>query len=244
MRSTLIAIILGLSFIVAIAIAANAYKFRSTTMDTIVVTGLAEQDFSSDLIVWNASFSRKSYDLKTAYPALKNDETSIRNYLHQKGLNDSNIIFTSIDIAKNFDYQQDANGRSLGAVFTGYTLTQNVKVESVEVDKIEKISREITELIQNGIELNSAPPAYYNTHLTDIKMNLLAKASADAKARAETIAKNAGSKLGDMKKATMGVFQITGKNSNEDYSYGGTFNTSSRQKTGSLTIRMEFLVNN
>ncbi|MEO8117145.1 MAG: SIMPL domain-containing protein [Bacteroidota bacterium] len=243
MRSTLIAIILGISFIIAIAIAANAYKFRSTTMDTIVVTGLAEQDFSSDLIVWNATFSRKSFDLKTAYTTLKEDETSIRNYLHTKGLNDSSIIFSAVDIAKDFDYKQDINGRSLGAEFAGYTLSQNVKVESSSVDKIEKISREVTELIQNGIELNSAPPAYYNTHLTQVKMDLLAKASADAKARAETIAKNAGSKLGNMKKATMGVFQITGKNSNEDYSFGGTFNTSSKQKTGSLTIRMEFLVN-
>ncbi len=243
MRSTLLAVILGISFIIAIAIAANAYKFRSTTMDTIVVTGLAEQDFSSDLIVWNASFSRKSYDLKTAYATLKEDETAIRDYLHAKGLNDSSIIFSAVDIAKDFDYKQDVNGRSLGAEFTGYTLSQNVKVESNNVDKIEKISREVTGLIQNGIELNSAPPAYYNTHLTQVKMDLLAKASADAKARAETIAKNAGSKLGDMKKATMGVFQITGKNSNEDYSFGGTFNTSSKQKTGSLTIRMEFLVN-
>jgi len=243
MRSTLLAIILGISFIIAIAIAANAYKFRSTTMDTIVVTGLAEQDFSSDLIVWNATFSRKSFDLKTAYATLKEDETAIRNYLHGKGINDSSIIFSSVDIAKDFDYKQDINGRSLGAEFTGYTLSQNVKVESNDVDKIEKISREVTELIQNGIELNSAPPSYYNTHLTQVKMDLLAKASADAKARAETIAKNAGSKLGNMKKATMGVFQITGKNSNEDYSFGGTFNTSSKQKTGSLTIRMEFLVN-
>ncbi len=243
MRSTLIAIILGASFIIAIVIAANAYKFRSKTMDTIVVTGLAEQDFSSDLIVWNATFSRKSFELKTAYAALKEDETAIRNYLHSKGLDDSSIIFTSVNITKDFDYKQDENGRSLGAVFAGYTLSQDVKVESNNVDKIEKISREVTELIQNGIELNSAPPAYYNTHLTQVKMDLLAKASADAKTRAEIIAKNAGSKLGAMKKASMGVFQITGKNSNEDYSYGGTFNTSSKQKTGSITIHMEFLVN-
>ncbi len=41
----------------------------------------------------------------------------------------------------------------------------------------------------------------------------------------------------------MGVFQITGKNSNEDYSYGGAFNTSAKNKTGSITIKMEFAAN-
>ena len=73
-------------------------------------------------------------------------------------------------------------------------------------------------------------------------MDLLAKASADGKQRAEIIAKNAGSSLGKLKNANLGIFQITGKNTDEDYSYGGTFNTSSVNKTGSITIRMEFAV--
>jgi hypothetical protein len=74
-------------------------------------------------------------------------------------------------------------------------------------------------------------------------MDLLAKASADGKKRAEIIATNSGSSLGKLKKANLGVFQITGKNTDEDYSYGGTFNTTSLNKTGSITIRMEFAVN-
>ncbi len=47
-------------------------------------------------------------------------------------------------------------------------------------------------------------------------------------------------RLGKLRKANMGVLQITEKNSNEDYGYGGAFNTSSRNKTGSITIKMEF----
>lgn len=41
----------------------------------------------------------------------------------------------------------------------------------------------------------------------------------------------------------MGVFQITGKNSNEDYSYGGVFNTSSKEKTASITLKVDYQVN-
>jgi hypothetical protein len=85
-------------------------------------------------------------------------------------------------------------------------------------------------------------PLFYYTKLTQIKMDLLAKASADGKQRAEIIAKNAGSSLDKLKKANLGVFQITGKNSDEDYTYGGAFNTSSLNKTISITIRMEFSV--
>jgi hypothetical protein len=68
----------------------------------------------------------------------------------------------------------------------------------------------------------------------------LAKASADAEQRAQVIALNSGSTLGKIRKATMGVFQITGQNSNEDYSSGGDFNTTSRYKTASITIKIDY----
>ena len=240
MRILYAAIVIGICGILAFWIAGNAFKYKSKSTETIIVTGLAEKDFVSDLIVWNGSYSRKSMDLKSAYAAVKQDETSIRQYLKGKGIADNEMVFSSVVINKDFDYKTDANGRQLGQEFSGYNLTQTVKVESVNVDKIDKISREVTELIESGIEFNSQPPLYYNTKLADVKMDLLSRASADAKARAEAIAKNSGSSLGKLRKASMGVFQITGKNSNEDYSYGGAFNTSSRNKTGSITIKMEF----
>ena len=240
MRILYAAIALGLSFIVAFWIAGAAFKYKFKTTETIVVTGLAEKDFASDLIVWNGSYSRKAMDLKSAYASVKDDENAIRQYLKGKGITDNEMIFSSVVINKEFDTKTDMNGRQISQEFTGYNLTQTVKVESRDIDKVDKIAREVTELIQSGIEFNSSSPLFYNTKLSEVKMDLLARASADAKLRAETIAKNAGNSLGKLKKASMGVFQITGKNSNEDYSYGGAFNTSSRNKTGSITIKMEF----
>jgi len=211
-------------------------------METISVTGSAEKDFVSDLIVWKGFYSRKSMDLKNAYAQLKEDENAIRVYLSGKGIQNNEMVFSSVNINKEFNYKTDENGRSLGQEFSGFNLTQNVRIESSNVDKIDQISREATELIEKGIEFNSSAPLFYYTKLTEIKMDLLAKASADGKQRAEIIAKNSGSSLGKLKNANLGVFQITGKNSDEDYSYGGTFNTSSRNKTGSITIRMQFAV--
>ena len=236
------AAIIGLAFIIGLLIVGNAYKSRSKAMETISVTGSAEKDFVSDLIVWKGFYSRKSMDLKNAYAQLKEDENAIRVYLSGKGIQNNEMVFSSVNINKEFNYKTDENGRSLGQEFSGFNLTQNVRIESSNVDKIDQISREATELIEKGIEFNSSAPLFYYTKLTEIKMDLLAKASADGKQRAEIIAKNSGSSLGKLKNANLGVFQITGKNSDEDYSYGGTFNTSSRNKTGSITIRMQFAV--
>lgn len=243
MKILIASAIIGLSLIIAFWITGSAFKYRAKSSETIIVTGLAEKDFVSDLIVWNGSYSRKNYELKNAYAEVKQDENKIRQYLRSKGIADTELIFSAVDINKEFNYRTDESGRQIGSEFTGYNLTQTVKVESLNVDKVERISREVTELIESGIEFNSSPPLYYYSKLANIKIDLLGKASSDARARAETIAKNSGSSLGELKKANMGVFQITGKNSNEDFSYGGAFNTSQKNKTGSITIKMEFSTN-
>ncbi|PZP51703.1 MAG: SIMPL domain-containing protein [Pseudopedobacter saltans] len=234
-------VIIAIAVVLFAFIGKSAYKYKFKEAQTISVTGLAEKDFDSDLIVWTGNYSKTGSDLKSVYAELKRDENTIRQYLLKKGVANGDIIFTAIDISKNFETQTDENNRST-SVFSGYTLTQTVKVESKDVDKVEAVSREVTELIESDIAFTSAAPAYYYSKLAELKLDLLSKASADAKSRANSIAENAGAKIGDLRSASMGIFQITGKNSNEDYSYGGTFNTSSRKKTASITMRSEYLV--
>ncbi|MES2371895.1 MAG: SIMPL domain-containing protein [Bacteroidota bacterium] len=234
-------LIIAAAVIIGCLLLGGAYKYKFRSSETIVVTGLAEKDFASDEVVWKGGFTRTASDLKTAYAELKEDEKEIRAYVKSKGIPDGNIVFSSVDVQKNFRQSTDENGRSTGSVFTGYTLNGSVTVDSKNIQLVENISREVTELLQKGIEFNSGRPAYYYSKLNELKIDLLAKASEDAKLRAETIAKSSGIQLGKLKKATMGVFQITGKNNNEDYSFGGSFNTSSRQKTASITLRVEYL---
>ncbi len=68
-------------------------------------------------------------------------------------------------------------------------------------------------------------------------MQLLNEASIDAYKRAETIAEGCNASVGSLQSSTMGVFQIVGLDSSEDYSWGGTFNTSDKEKKASITIR-------
>jgi hypothetical protein len=240
MKQHLNTILICAAIILGLLILGNAYKYKFTSSETVSVTGLSEKDFTSDLIVWGGSFSRNAMELKEAYAALKQDESAIKAYLNAKGIVDSCIVFSSVSMSKNYQRQYDDRGNEISANFSGYTLTGNVRVESHEIERVEKLSREITELLENGIELNSNTPEYYYTKLNELKIDLLAKASEDAKTRAETIAKNSGARLGGIKKANMGVFQITGKNVNETYSYGGSFNTSSKLKTASITLKVDY----
>lgn len=240
MIRVIITSIIALAAIISFWTIGNAYKYKYKSQENISVTGSAEIDFESDQIVWKASYSRKTMDLQGAYAELKSDEGKIREYLLSRGVTAQEIVFSAVNISKDYSYTYDSEGRTSSSVFTGYNLTQTVTVDSKDIPKIEKISREVTDLIQSGIELNSQAPSYYYSKLADLKLDLLAKASEDAKRRAETIAKNSGKGLGKLKKASMGVFQIVGKNSNEDFSYGGAFNTSSKSKTATITVKADY----
>lgn len=242
MRSYIGHLIIAAAIIVAVVIAAATLKYKFRSAETITVTGLAEKDFVADQIVWSGNFVRNGFDLKTVYDQIKADEAEIKRYLNAAGIPDSSIVFSSVNMNRNYEQQFDANGRTTGSTFTGYTLNESVTVDSRNLTQVEKMSREITNLLQKGIELNSSAPSYYYSRLNELKIDLLAKASADARQRAESIASNSGASLGDLRKANMGVFQITGRNMNEDYSYGGVFNTTSKEKTASITLRVDYQV--
>ena len=240
MRNNIAAIGLAISFIIAGLIVERGYNYKFKTRNTVSIAGSAYHNFTADLTVWSAAFECTSMDLKDAFAKIKEDDNQIKGYLVAHGISESEIVFTSITSTKLFDELYNDEGKTTGKEFKGYKLTQSVKVESKSIDKVEKISREITELLQMGVELSSEEPLYYYTKLADLKINLLAEAAADAYNRAQTIAKNAHSSLGRLRKANMGVFQITGQYSNESFTYSGAFNTSSKNKTANVIVRMEY----
>lgn len=233
-------LIIGIAIVATGLIFAKTYQNRNKAQNTISVVGLGKKDFESDLIVWSGSFMKKNIILKDAYAALDADRESIKTYLVSKGLKEEEIIFSAIEIDKEFDDIYDESGNRVKSIFTGYRLNQNVQVESKDVDKVENISRQVSELINSGVEFDSDQPEYYYTKLTQLKIEMIAEATKDANERAKKIAENAGSSIGKLKNADMGVFQIVAQNSSEEYSWGGSFNTASKRKTATITVKLDY----
>ena len=241
MKNQLKEIIIATAIVLSAFILKSAYTAKNHSNDTISVTGLGETSFVSDLIVWKGTFSRKDVNLKQAYTDLNNDRVFIKKYLLSKGIKEKQLVISSVVITKEFDYVTDNSGNNIPN-FTGYKLEQTIEVESKEVDKVEGISRQVSELINSGVEFYSQSPEYFYTKLSELKLKMISQATKDATNRAEKIAENAGSSLGKLKNADMGVFQIVAQNSSEDYSWGGSFNTSSKKKKANVTIKMNFML--
>ncbi len=240
MKSNFSALVFSIAIVASAIIIGGSYLKRNIKHGTIDVTGLGNKDFVSDLIVWEGEYTESNINLKQAYSDLEKDKKTVQNYLKSKGVDNTEVVFKAVDTRKNSRAKYTEQGKYMGEEFLGYTLSQSIVIESMEVGKIEKLSREITELLNKGIQFYSNAPRYYYTKLADLKIEMISKATEDARVRAEKIADNSGGKLGDLISAKMGIFQITGQNSNEDYSWGGTFNTSSKKKTASITIKLQY----
>ena len=109
-------------------------------------------------------------ELKQAYADLNADARKVRKYLTSQGIKDAEIVFDAADISKDYDRIYDEHGNFKENVFRGYELSQTFEIQSKSVDLVEKTSREVSKLIDAGIELNSHSPQYYYTKLAALKL--------------------------------------------------------------------------
>ena len=144
MKNNLTAIIFGLSIVIAAYLLGNAFLHRNDTEGTISVTGLGKADFTSDLIVWQGSFAKESFNLQQAYSDLEKDKKIISEYLGAKGILDIELVFNAVNSRKNTRAKYSNDGKYMGDEFLGYILTQSLQIESNDVEKVEILSREIT----------------------------------------------------------------------------------------------------
>jgi len=242
LKSTQI-IILGICFVIAtiastVILSKGLLQIRKFSSEVISVTGSAEKKIVSDYIVWKAGFSRRAPELKTAYTLLQDDLKKVKEYLTAKGVKDDELIISQVET--KVLYKKNEKGNDTNEI-EGYLLSQGIEVKSYDVQKIDKVSRESTELIMQGIEFISQAPEYFYTKLAELKIEMLAKATEDAKQRAISMANSTGNKIGAIRSAKMGVFQITPVTST-DVSWYGENDTSSLEKKVMAVVTASFAI--
>lgn len=206
--------------------------------EAIAVTGSARKRIKSDLVVWSAGVSSEAAQLADAYRQTNLSLPRVRHYLISKGIADNQIMVSSISTTTLKKRDNEGNETS---EITGYALRQQIEVRSTDVDKIARIARESTELISEGILLESNSPQYFYTQLGGLKIEMLGEAAKDAKVRAEKIADSTGNKIGAVRSARMGVMQITAADSTE-VSDAGISDTTSIDKDVTAVVNISFAV--
>lgn len=229
---------LAIGLVLASMIFGYAFMQTKKTDEAITVTGSAKKRIKSDLVVWSAAVTSESAKLSDAYRPLSEEIPRVKQYLIGKGIPENQIQISSINTTPQ--KKTDTNGMETSEI-TGYSLRQQLEVRSNDVDKIAQIAREATELINQGILIESSAPQFYYTQIGDLKIEMLGEAAKDAKTRAERIAASTGNRIGSVRSAKMGVLQITAADSTE-VSDAGIYDTSSIDKDMTAVVNVSFAI--
>ncbi len=223
-------VVIGASIIASAWIISNALVrvVRIKHQDHVIsVTGSAKRRIRSDLIVWSATVSSRASEPAAAYRKLAEDMPKVSDFIKQKGVPVDQIVVGAVTSTEL--HGRDKDGHELPEQVVAYALEQTVEVTSSDVDRVSQVSREATGLMGTGILIQSQPPKYLYTKLAELKVQMLAEASKDARMRADQMASNAGGKVAGLSSARMGVMQVNAAHDSE-VSATGVNDTSSLDK--------------
>ena len=211
---------------------------RGRDANNISVTGSVKKKVTSDLAKWDATFSRRSglFNLKETLALSAQDAAAIERFIEAHGLSTKDVTFLPMTTEQIVVYNHGGDGDN---TITGYTVHQEVRVESVDLAKVEKLAKDLTQLVDQGIIADYQNTQYLYTKLDDLRPQLFADATKDAKARAEAIAAGTGNHIGALRSARTGVVQVLSPNSTDVSDYG-SYDLSTKEKEVSATVNVSF----
>jgi hypothetical protein len=121
-------------------------------------------------------------------------------------------------------------------------VTQEFDVQTTKLDSLVHAAACVNQPLLPGVDVTVGQIAYLSTNLKAAKFAALRLATADAHNRTETIAEGLHGHLGAVRSVTLGVYQITPRNSTA-VSGEGILDTTTRAKDVTAVVSVTFSVN-
>ncbi|HET6522840.1 MAG TPA: SIMPL domain-containing protein [Geminicoccaceae bacterium] len=173
----------------------------------VTVKGLSERDVRADLALWPLRFVATGDDLGRVQDKIAADGEAVARFLTGQGFGADEFAVQSLQVTDVL-----AQPYRSGPVESRFIIAQLVMVRSTDVDRVAAASRRTSELVRAGVVLSSdmgpTNPAYLFTRLNDLKPEMIAEATARAREGAAEFAADSGSRVGGIRQASQGVFQI------------------------------------
>lgn len=205
------------------------------TTDTISITASARKPISSDLVQWTVSVDGKASTPVAAARRLRRASSAVVAFLRGAGLKTEEI---SPRVVSSDEIVTRVNKR---LTRTTYVVSQSFDVSTRAIDTVQAAATGVGRLLEQGIRVSAQPLAFISTDLEEAKLAALSAATAEARRRADILVKGLGGKLGRMRASSLGVYQITPRNSTDVSDYGIN-DTSTRLKDVTAVVSATFAV--
>lgn len=232
-----VAVILGLSLIMVARIGSNT-AINIKNKGYVTVKGYAKQKITSDYAIFDVEIVAEDPEIKACYAKLASDKKKILDYLVKKNITKQEMEIHPAEVDE--EYKVNERGYKTDE-FVKYILKQTILVKSEDVQKVKDLSSGIIEILDQGVKVVISKPRYIYRKLEDLKIEMVGRATNNARERAMKIAKEGRFRLGTIADVRVGVFQITPVHSTAVSNYGIN-DTSSIDKEIKCVVGIQYFV--
>ncbi len=231
------------AFLLALALFGGLYflsdrLYASRQTGGLTVTGSTKKSVNADLGKWTTNFTRRATleNLADVISKVESDKPKITKIVTDLGIDAEGITFLPVQTDAIYE-QLPGYGYSQNII--GYNVRREVRVESFDIEKVDRLANETKKFIALGLVPEYQRTEYYYTKLAELRPELFAAATEDAKTRAGAIARGSDLKVGAPLSAKTGVIQILPPNSTDVADYGA-YDLSTKEKEVSATVSITF----
>lgn len=225
---------LGAAAILAVGMVVGGYLLgdgllRAKDADrAVTVRGLAERDVTADLATWTIAYSASSTDLNEAQNKVRADTAGIEAFFKELGFPAGALQPTGANVTS---FTTDG--------VTTFTVRQRLALRTTDIALAQRAVARQFDLVGRGVFLEEGSGmAYTFTRLNDIKPEMVAEATKDARAAAQQFAQDSGSDVGKIREATQGYFEIAAR----DGEAGGWGSADSPYKKVRVVTTVSFML--
>jgi hypothetical protein len=156
---------------------------------------------TADLATWTISYSATATDMASAQASVDRDTASIIAFFDGLGFPEDALQPTGANVSS-----YTSNG------ITTFTVRQRMTLRTNDIERAERAVRQQADLVRRGVLLEEGSGmSYAFTGLNDIKPEMVAEATRDARAAAQQFAEDSGADVGGIRQATQGYFDINAR---------------------------------
>jgi len=175
----------------------------------VSVKGVSERDVAADMALWPLRFSSTDDNLVRAQEKFDSSLKTVAEFLKRHGIDPARAELQGFEVN---DVMANPY-RNPGEVSNRYIINGTLMVRVDDPALVQTASQALGQLVQAGVVFSSqggytSGPTFLYSKLNDLKPEMIAEATASAREAAEQFAKDSRSKLGGIRQANQGVFQI------------------------------------
>ncbi len=230
-------IVLAVALVAAGWFVGNGFYRGRVSERYVTVKGLSERDVQADVGLWPIRYVAADDNLGAAQRKIEQNRRVILSFLKRRGIDSSSVELQQMEVTDMMAERYRGT-----QVVSRYIINQTLMVRTVEPKLILQASQNVGELVESGVVLSTGSgygsgPAYIFTKLNDLKPEMIAEATANARKAAEQFAEDSGSRLGKIRRANQGQFEILARDR-----ASGTMEGSQLAKTVRVVSTVEYFL--